>query len=476
MGIKGFIPFLRKQCPQLFHELPTRFSELGGKRIVIDGTLITQKLHFADDPHPLRHQLGWYKIINELKSFDVRPLCVFDGTERSKAKSKEVARRKRAKELDIARGKLESTRSNRLNTIHGQLSQLQHFDEPSFGAAWSRLREKLLNVKHHTAIPSPTTTDSEHQVIDTLVRLYLDFHSQTGSVASEADSTMSRGQSILLREEGRIWEVLAQSESQMPQEEFEDGDPLEKAIGVTVALEETSRRLLDSYNRRSILPTQRIYEDCRQLIRAMGVPVLQAEHAHEGEALAASLCIHGLADIVMSEDTDVLVYEVPLVRSVGSSNTPITLIDGPQIRQCLGLSRSAYVDLALLIGSDFSRRIPFIGPMTAINLMRSHGSIEVILESFNEPKKSRYGLKIPKEEYLKEIRLAREVFSNLPPVTKEIAQIVQQPPQQDKAMLGNILTLLQESQYSGHSLDEGFDFYKDYYSSGDDKALGSKYV
>jgi len=43
-------------------------------------------------------------------------------------------------------------------------------------------------------------------------------------------------------------------------------------------------------------------------VRALGVPVVQipSDAVHEGEALAAALVKHGIADAVASEDTDVL--------------------------------------------------------------------------------------------------------------------------------------------------------------------------
>lgn len=56
-----------------------------------DGTLITQRLHFASIPYTHRHVLGWYNILQELKESDVGVICVFDGRERNKAKAREVS-------------------------------------------------------------------------------------------------------------------------------------------------------------------------------------------------------------------------------------------------------------------------------------------------------------------------------------------------------------------------------------------------
>lgn len=56
-----------------------------------DGTLITQRLHFAQVPFPYKHVLGWYRLIRELRESDVKVICVFDGTERTAAKAQEVS-------------------------------------------------------------------------------------------------------------------------------------------------------------------------------------------------------------------------------------------------------------------------------------------------------------------------------------------------------------------------------------------------
>lgn len=41
-------------------------------------------------PHKYRHVLGWYRLIHELREHGIRAICVFDGEERTVAKSNEV--------------------------------------------------------------------------------------------------------------------------------------------------------------------------------------------------------------------------------------------------------------------------------------------------------------------------------------------------------------------------------------------------
>lgn len=76
----------------------------------------------------------------------------------------------------------------------------------------------------------------------------------------------------------------------------------------------------------------------------------------------------------------------------------------------MDLSRASFVDFALLLGTDFSDRIPGVGPHRAIALIKKHGSIENIIENIkgHNPKGSR-------EAYLHQVAQARQVFENLPP-------------------------------------------------------------
>ena len=76
-------------------------------------------------------------------------------------------------------------------------------------------------------------------------------------------------------------------------------------------------------------------------------------------------------------------YNAPLLRHLTDRKVPLQIIP-PSTEIGLGLTRSAFVDTAILMGTDFVRKLEGIGPMTAIRLMHKHGSIERMLEE--EPK------------------------------------------------------------------------------------------
>lgn len=84
------------------------------------------------------------------------------------------------------------------------------------------------------------------------------------------------------------------------------------------------------------------------------------DHPHEAEGVCAALQQHGLADLVISEDTDVVVYGAPVLRNITLADqpkVPMNVLDPVKLREALGMSKAEFVDLAILLGTDFTERI-----------------------------------------------------------------------------------------------------------------------
>jgi flap endonuclease-1 len=107
----------------------------------------------------------------------------------------------------------------------------------------------------------------------------------------------------------------------------------------------------------------------------------------------------------------VLIYGAPLVRNITSRDKSLLLISGAEVRSALSLDAPAFVDFALLLGTDFAPRIRKIGPHRALQYIRKHGTIERILAE-----EKQYAPRVPLRAYLQAVRDARDVFGRLPPV------------------------------------------------------------
>ncbi|KAH9042548.1 PIN domain-like protein [Lactarius pseudohatsudake] len=174
MGVLGLTPFLQKACPHVITQLPNRFKSLSNKTVVIDGTLVTQRFHFAPMPHEYRHILGWYRLIQEFREHGIRAICVFDGEERTTAKSSEQSRRRNIRRTDAFRGEIELDRLRRLLDMTKDLNALRLLDKDERLHIVTSLREHMSNFEGDLVFkpldlasqPSPISQSSRSNLLD----------------------------------------------------------------------------------------------------------------------------------------------------------------------------------------------------------------------------------------------------------------------------------------------------------------------
>jgi flap endonuclease-1 len=129
----------------------------------------------------------------------------------------------------------------------------------------------------------------------------------------------------------------------------------------------------------------------KRLLDALGLPTVDAPG--EGEAQATVMVQRSVAHAVASQDYDAVLFGAPrLVRNMtmtGRRKLPgrqafvdiaPELIPLGETLEKVRLSREQLVDLAVLIGTDYNPGVSGIGPKTALELLREHGSLEAILE------------------------------------------------------------------------------------------------
>ncbi|WWD05680.1 hypothetical protein V865_003761 [Kwoniella europaea PYCC6329] len=172
------------------------------------------------------------------------------------------------------------------------------------------------------------------------------------------------------------------------------------------------------YERALDIPSAGDHEDCKELLKVMGVPVLEAKIPYEAEGLASALAKSGLVDYVGTEDSDVLAYEGPLLKNLSPITSSLSLISGTNLRTLTGLSPASYLDFLILLGTDASPRIPNVGPVNALKLIKAHGSIEKILENESKVLAKLEDDSIGRERFMELVNNARKVFTDLPPTSQ----------------------------------------------------------
>lgn len=133
-------------------------------------------------------------------------------------------------------------------------------------------------------------------------------------------------------------------------------------------------------------------EQAKELLRALGIPVVDAPS--DGEAQAAWMASSGAVDVACSQDFDSLLFGAPkLLRNLTASGrrklpgkqvwvdvTPEE-IDLEATLANVEMTRDQLIDAALLVGTDFNPGIKGIGPKKAVALIRKHDGLEPLLES-----------------------------------------------------------------------------------------------
>lgn len=146
--------------------------------------------------------------------------------------------------------------------------------------------------------------------------------------------------------------------------------------------------LLDRMNRRTVKATRQHTEECKRLLRLMGIPVVQAPC--EAEAQCAALVRQGYAYAAGSEDMDTLTFGTPiLLRHLTFSEArkmPISEIHLASVMEGLGMTMDQFIDLCILLGCDYCDSIKGIGPTRAVALLRQHGSIEGVMAALDPEK------------------------------------------------------------------------------------------
>ncbi|ELR18579.1 XPG Iregion domain containing protein [Acanthamoeba castellanii str. Neff] len=147
---------------------------------------------------------------------------------------------------------------------------------------------------------------------------------------------------------------------------------------------ETMRKL----EKRTVHVTPKHNEECKKLLRLMGIPVVEAPT--EAEAQCAELCRAGKVFATGSEDMDSLTFATPiLLRHLNyaeAQKKPIIEIDLEKVLKGFGMTMEQFIDLCILAGCDYCDTIRGIGPKRALEMIRKYGSIEGTLKNLDKAK------------------------------------------------------------------------------------------
>lgn len=164
---------------------------------------------------------------------------------------------------------------------------------------------------------------------------------------------------------------------------------------------------INKLNKQVIYVTKQHKHDCKYLLRLLGVPVIDA--IGEAEATCAELQKQNLVQFTFTEDSDALTFGSPVVIRGAKKNETVIEISLCEVLSELKLTYDSFVDFCILCGCDYTSTIPKLGPLTSLQLVQQHKTIENILNTLPDK------YKIPTDF---NFETARELFKRkvtLPP-------------------------------------------------------------
>ena len=141
---------------------------------------------------------------------------------------------------------------------------------------------------------------------------------------------------------------------------------------------------MKKYAGRTSRLTKEMIEEAKELIKAMGLPVIQAPS--EGEAQAAHIVNKGEAFAEISEDFDCLLYRVPrLIKNlaitqkrkklgaIAYETVKPSIIDLKENLKALDINQEQLIVIGILIGTDYNNGgVKGIGPKNALKLVKQY--------------------------------------------------------------------------------------------------------
>jgi len=182
------------------------------------------------------------------------------------------------------------------------------------------------------------------------------------------------------------------------EKEKEKTNDIQLINGINQQIQDLNNKII-SVNKNDIIMV-------KQLFDLLNIKYYQAQG--EADLLCSKLCTENIVDLVISEDMDLLTSGTKLLlRDFNIYNNKATLYDLNEILTKLDISYEQWVELCILFGCDYLKRINGIGPKKSYKLIKSHNSIDNII---NELKGN---TKISIEnDYIKKFNSSKSIFMN----------------------------------------------------------------
>jgi len=161
---------------------------------------------------------------------------------------------------------------------------------------------------------------------------------------------------------------------------------------------------IDELNNKIISVSREDIKAVKQLFDFMNIKYIRANG--EADLLCSKLCTENIVDFVISEDMDLLTSGSKyLLRDFNIYNNKATLYDLDCILNTLNITYDKFVELCILFGCDYLKRISGLGPKKSFKMIKEEGSIESIIGILKQKKTVH-------DTYIDEFKKSKDIFMN----------------------------------------------------------------
>ncbi|EDK46318.1 conserved hypothetical protein [Lodderomyces elongisporus NRRL YB-4239] len=159
------------------------------------------------------------------------------------------------------------------------------------------------------------------------------------------------------------------------------------SINTRITEEHLLQEKLQKAKRDSDEVTETMIYDVQELLKRFGIPFITAPM--EAEAQCAELLKIGLVDGIVTDDSDCFLFGGDKVyKNMFNQKQFVECYFKDDIATKIGLSQDNLIELALLLGSDYTEGIKGVGPVLAMEILAEFGSLNKFKEWFDRHTKT----------------------------------------------------------------------------------------
>lgn len=129
--------------------------------------------------------------------------------------------------------------------------------------------------------------------------------------------------------------------------------------------------------------TETMINDVQELLKRFGIPFITAPM--EAEAQCAELYSMGMVDGIITDDSDCFLFGGSRVyKNMFNQKQYVECYIAEDIEHKIGLDRKKLIELALLLGSDYTEGIKGVGPVLAMEILAEFGDLKKFKQWFDK--------------------------------------------------------------------------------------------